>query len=126
MEIMYIKEAADRLAASRDEYIETLEAEAEQLGYRWAAEQAEYIELERLANLEPDGYEIGICSTYDELLIAVIDSNRRAVNLTVPRECLESDDFCIEKEDLEQSEFWDAFLQGAERLYEEVKPRLSA
>jgi hypothetical protein len=125
MENMFIKSAVDRLAASRNQYFETLESQGDELGYFWAANQAEYIELERLANVEPDGYQI-VCSTHDELLIAVIDCNRKAVNLTVPRECLESDDFCITEDDLERDEFWDGFLKGAERLYEEVTPGLSA
>jgi len=126
MKKMRIDSVVDRLAASRGQYFEALEAEGDKLGYSWAAEVAEYIELERLANVEPDRYEIGTFSTYDELVITVIDCNRKAVKLTVPRECLESDDFCIDEEDLEQPVFWDGFLQGAERLYEEVKPGLSA
>lgn len=58
--------------------------------------------------------------------LIIFDSNDKKATLTVPREYLQSDDFCIEEDNLEQTEFWDQFLAGTQRLYVEVRPQLSA
>jgi len=125
MKSMRIDSVVERLAASRDQYFEALELEGDKLGYSWAAEVAEYFELERLASLEPDGHQIGIFSTPDEFLLAVTGWNGKNAEFTVPRECLENGDLCLDQEDLEEPAFWDGFLTGAERLYDEVRSRLS-
>ena len=123
---MLIDTAVVRLAASRDEYLDALVREGRRLGYAWAAEVADYIDLERLANLNGEEYRFVDLSSDDEVLLDVADSDGTHATLSAHRDCLDSVTFCIEEDDLVRPEFWEGFIEGAQRLFEEVSPQIWA
>jgi hypothetical protein len=123
---MLIISVVDRLATSRDRYLKALEEEGARLGYAWASNAAEYIELERLARFDPSESEVVVGGNGYAISVFIDDVNDGHMRLEISRDLLSRGDSREDDDGLDMDEFWRGFLTGALELYWEVAPRLHA